>query len=457
MSTATQGIKLVSEVTCPNCWHRFPPEGAMAIAAHENLFGDPRLEDARQPRRFVPTRFRPDGAALDIMDAPCRDLACPHCHLLIPRVLLERHSTIFLSIFGRPSAGKSYFLAAMNRQMKRTLPSLFSLGVTEPHPLSNRLAQEYENALFNHPNPDAMVNLPKTAEAGDKWYQIVKFGDQRRLYPRPMFFQIAPLASHPNGSEASRFARTLCLYDNAGESFEPGRDTPNNPVTQHMAKSSGLFFIFDPTQESHFLRACSGHSADPQVEANMRDRGQDAVQDPQHVILATADQNVKKYLGREIASPLDVPLMVIVAKFDAWKHLLGGDLPDFQISLRKGADGAAISALRISAIEETSRRVRDLIFKLAPEVVAATERFSRNVYFVPVSATGTAPRLVGPDDNTSDDNTKKQPDKFRTGFKYFFRVGDLSPTWAEVPLLWMLARHVPGLVPVESTGSKGKS
>ena len=444
MSTATQGIKLVSEVTCPNCWHRFPPEGAMAIAAHENLLGDPRLEDARQPRRFVPTRFRPDGAALDIMDAPSRDLACPHCHLLIPRVLLERHSTIFLSIFGRPSAGKSYFLAAMMRQIKRTLPSLFALGVTEPHPLSNRLAQEYENALFNHPNPDAMCDLPKTQEAGDKWYQIVKFGDERRLYPRPMFFQIAPLASHPHGSEASRFARTLCLYDNAGESFQPGKDTPNNPVTQHMAKSSGLFFIFDPTQESQFLRACSGHSADPQVEENMRDRGQDMVQDPQHVILATADQNVKKYLGREIATPLDVPLMVIVAKFDAWKHLLGSDLPDFHIPLRKGADAMAISAFRISAIEETSRRVRDLIFKLAPEVVAATERFSTNVYFVPVSATGTAPRVVGREEKSGKPT-------------YKFRVGDLSPTWVEVPLLWMLARHVPGLVPTERSGSKGKS
>ena len=445
MSTAPQGIKLVSEVTCPNCWHRFPPEGALAIAAHENLFGDPRLEGGTQQRRFVPTRFRPDGAALDIMDAPCRDLACPHCHLLIPRVLLERHSTIFLSIFGRPSAGKSYFLAAMMRQIMQTLPSLFALGVTQPHPLSNRLAQEYENALFNHPNPDAMVDLPKTQETGDMWYQIVKFGGERRLYPRPMFFQIAPLASHPNGSEASRYARTLCLYDNAGESFQPGRDTPNNPVTQHMAKSSGLFFIFDPTQEPQFLRACSGHSADPQVEENMRDRGPKmVVQDPQHVILATADQNVKKKLGREIATPLDVPLMVIVAKFDAWKHLLGGDLPDFRVPLRKGADATAISALRLSAIEETSRRVRDLLFKLSPQVVAATERFSKNVYFVPVSATGTAPHMVG-------------RDKKSLKPTYKFRVGDLSPIWAEVPLLWMLARHVPGLVPTESSGSKGKS
>jgi hypothetical protein len=377
------------------------------------------------------------------METACRDLACPNCHLLIPRVLFERRSTLFLSIFGRPSAGKSYFLAAMMRQMKRTLPRLFSLGVTEPHPPSNRLAQEYENALFNHPNPDALCDLPTTQEAGDRWYQIVRFGEERRQYPRPMFFQVAPLAGHPNGANAARFARTLCLYDNAGESFEPGKDTPNNPVTQHMARSAGLFFVFDPTQEPHFLRACAGRTADPQVAENMRDRGQDSVIDPQHVILSTADQNVKKYLGREIASPLDVPLVVIVAKHDAWGHLLGEDLPDFRIPPRKAvAPGAtAVSGLRLSVVEEQSQRIRSLMLDLAPEIVAATERFSRHVYFVPVSATGTAPRVVGRDPTT------ERP-------TYKFRVGDLSPRWVEVPLLWMLSRHVPGLVPTEVINRK---
>ena len=34
----------------------------------------------------------------------------------------------------------------------------------------------------------------------------------------------------------------------------------------------------------------------------------DEVLDPQATILATADQNVKKFLGRPIATPLDTPL-----------------------------------------------------------------------------------------------------------------------------------------------------
>jgi hypothetical protein len=442
MATAAPAaaIELVPQVTCPNCWHRFPPDAALYIAGHSSLTGDSRLEDRREKRRFMPTKFTSEGAALDVMGTACRDLACPNCHLLVPRVLLERRSSLFLSIFGRPSSGKSYFLAAMMRQMKRTLPKLFGLGVTEPHPPSNRLAQLYENALFNHPNLEAFSDIPKTQEAGGQWYQTVRFGDEVRQYPRPMFFQMAPLAGHPNGHQAAKVARTLCLYDNAGESFEPGKDSPNNPVTQHMARSSGLFFMFDPTQEPLFLRACAGESADPQVEENMRDRGQDAVFDPQHVILATADQNVKKYLGREIAQPLDVPLVVIVTKFDAWKHLLGGQLPAFHVQ----PSGSRIAGLRVSVVEEMSRRVRDLILDLAPELVAATERFSRHVYFVPSSATGCAPRVVGRDEQSGKPT-------------YKFRVGDLKPEWVEVPLLWMLSRHVSGLVPTEIQNRPNRS
>lgn len=430
--SASAGVELVPEVTCPNCWHPFPPEAALYIAGHSNLLGDSRLEDGKEKRRFMPTRFNPDGAALDIEGTTCRDLACPKCHLLVPRVLFERRSTLFLSIFGRPSSGKSYFLAAMMRQMKRTLPRVFGLGVTEPHPPSNRLVQDYENSLFNHPNIEALVGIDKTQEAGARWYQTVKFGDELRQYPRPMFFQITPLAGHPNGGEkASRFARTLCLYDNAGESFEPGKDTPNNPVTQHMARSSGLFFMFDPTQEPLFLRACHGRTTDPQVEENMRDREQDAVTDPQDKILSTANQNVKKYLGRETAKPLDVPLVVIVTKFDAWKHLLGGDLPDFHAR----PPGSEISGLRVAAIEEVSRRIKDLMLRYAPTVISETERFSSHVYFVPSSATGCAPRV-----------TERSADSGKPTYK--FRVGDLAPEWVEVPLLWMLSRHVNGLVPV---------
>lgn len=433
MITENTAINLVPEVRCPNCWHGFSPENILFIASSQDLAGDPRLEDPDERRRFLATRFRPDGAAVDEMGMECRDLACPNCHLLVPRVLLEQRSTVFLSIFGRPRSGKSYSLAAMMRQLKRMLPQKFGLGFTEPHPPSNRLVQGYENSLFNHPDPEALVDIPKTMSAdfgGRLWYQDVKFGEEIRRYPRPMFFQVAPLPNHPHASKASQYARTLCLYDNAGEDFEAGRqDKPNNPVTQHLARSSGLIFVFDPTQEPAFLRACHGRSADPQVEANMKVRT-DEILDPQHTILATADQNVKKFLGRPIAEPLETPLIVIVTKHDAWKHMLEGDLPAFVSEPKAGG----LCGLRVGAVEDVSQQLCALLKQHAPEVEAAARRFSRNVYFVPASATGCAPVRVGDQDGRP---------------SYKFRAGSVSPYWIEVPLLWLLARHVPGLVLTE--------
>jgi len=437
-------IDLVPEVCCSYCWHTFRPEEALYIASHEDLIGDPFLVEPNERRRFLPTRFRPDGAAVDERKGDCRDLACPQCHLPVPRVLLERRPTLFFSIFGSPAAGKSYALTSMMHQSKRVMPQRFSLGLTEPHPASNKLIQRFENILFNNPDPDAMVALPKTPPREvriEEWYRASRWSGTETLYPRPMYFQVAPLPHHPNGVEAARYARTVCLYDNAGEDFAAGsNDSQDSPVTQLMARSSGLFFVFDPMQEPAFLRACRGHSADPQIERNMTEP-----RDPQATILNTADQNIKKFLQRPIAEPLDTPLVVIVAKHDAWGHLLGGDLPNFfvepQGERHQAQNGGtlgqspALCGLRVSAVEEVSRRIHELLLEHDPSLVAAAQRFSRNIYFVPASATGCSPMLV-PDEESGELVLK-------------FRAGSIAPYWIELPLIWMLARHVPGLVPVE--------
>lgn len=422
------GISLLNEITCPNCWQKFSPEAALAIAGHIDLTGDPRLEDEREPRRFVPTRFTPECAALDEKDTPSFELACPHCHLIVPRVVFERRDTVFLSIFGRTKSGKSYFLAAMGRQLETLLPQRFGIGVTEPHPASNAVIRDYKNKLFNNPDPEAYVDIPPTDETGRKHYQAVKYSGDIRNYPRPMFFQVAPTGRHPNAKSPTRFMRTICLYDNSGEHFSPKWAQPNKPETEHLSRSSAMLFIFDPLREPAFIERCRGVSTDPQI-------GETAAfqeNEPQDVILATADQNVKKWLGHEISRPLDKPLVVILAKFDAWRHLVKGELPPFAT----GTDGdvTAVHGFRADDVERVSEKMRALLLALCPAIVATAERFSRNVCYIPTSATGCSPTVVG-----------KKPDG---STDYKFRRGSVRPTWAEVPLLWILHKLTTGLVPV---------
>lgn len=407
--------QLVKEVVCPNCWERFAPERVWYIASHPELYGDLLLGE-NALRRFLPTRFHPDGRAIDPKGSPSHLLACPRCHLPIPRVLLER-PTLFTSIFGSPSSGKSYLLATMTHQLRKTLPSSFAMDFSDADPESNAILHGYEDALFGV-DEDKFVRIAKTEEAGD-WYQRVTFDTKEIQYPKPFFFQLTPTVGHVMGHDASRVARTLCLYDNAGESFQPGADKPDNPVTQHMARADCLMFVFDPTQEPEFRKACRGTSRDPQMTSPVIQR--------QEVLLAEAARRVKVYRGLPTAAVHDRPLVVIVTKYDAWRQLVG-DAP-LKNPWRRHAT-RDFSVLRVDSLLRVSQAVRSLLRKHVPQIVSTAESFvdPAKVIYVPVSATGGPPQ---PDDQG----------------QLRHRAGDIKPMWTEVPLLYVLSQFVNGLIP----------
>src|SRR4051812_13981506 len=304
-------IQLRNRVTCPHCWNIFPPEQALWIAQHPDLVGEPRLGDD-QHQRFMPTRFTVDGAALDSRGFACHGLACPRCHLAVPRSLFETEP-LFLSILGAPSCGKSYFLASMTWQLRKVLPKNFSLAFGDADPVSNDRLHGYEGLQFLNPDQDALVAIEKTETQGDL-YDTVLFADQAVSYPRPFLFTVQPRDIHPN---YQKFSRILCLYDNAGESFLPGEDTAINPHTRHLALSRALLFLFDPTQDPRFRNACAGKSADPQMQGRTQRLARErAVR--QETILLEAAARVRRYTGLAQNAKHRRPLVVIVTKYDSW-------------------------------------------------------------------------------------------------------------------------------------------
>jgi len=442
-SPITDGIDLLPEVTCPNCWHKFPPESALAVAAHGELIGDPRLDDQTEPRRFLPTRFTPDCAAIDEKDRSSFEVACPECHLLVPRVLFERHPATFISMVGATGVGKSFLLAALARQMESTLPQRLGLAFTEPHPRSNTLIRWYKTQLFHTNKADALVSIPRTPVGGSQTYQTVLHDGDKRLHPRPMFFQVAPTGRHPNARRPLSHTRTLCLYDHSGEHCLPYHlPAEKEAVTAHLSRASGLIFVLDPTQETAFLDDLQGDFADPQIKMWMGSAAQPVrTLESQDSILAAADAEVKKWKGRQVADPLDTPLVIALAKYDLWSKLGTGDLPPFAIGGRSGEpDG--LQGFHIATVERVSGIMRQLLLTKCPSVVATAERFSRHVCYVPVSATGCRPAVECAD--------------FESGAAFFkFNRGELQPIWAEVPLLWILHQLTSGLVPIAGSRSEG--
>ncbi len=414
---------LLEKTTCPHCWHTFEPHSTLWIATHPNLRGDPRLGTDAQ-RRFLPSRFTPRGQAIDESGSECTQLACPNCHLHVPRLCLE-FKPWFVSIFGAPTSGKSYYLAAMTWALRRKLPAAFRISFTDTDATTNQMLAGYEEKLFYNSTPNDLLTLgeliAKTYEEGDL-YDTALFGADRVQFPRPFLFTIRPQPDHPAAVDSDAMSRILCLYDNAGESFLAGRDSALRPVTRHLAESSLLLFLFDPTQHQPFRQRLA--AARREVASDIK-AGQEV--NRQDLILTEAASRVRRFAGLRDTEKHDKPLVVIVTKQDVWESLV----PEFKAteSVVASNRGLSTSVLNLDRIDDLSRAIRRLLLELTPEVVSAAESFARNVTYVGVSSLGVAP--------------VRHP----TTGRWAIRPTDLKPTGVEIPLLLGLSREFQRLVP----------
>ena len=423
-----RATELRERVICPHCWEPFRPEDILWVSEHTDLLGDPRL-GADFQQRFLPTRFNVAGEALDSKGFPCRSLACPRCHLVIPRPVLEL-DPLFLSIIGSPGSGKSFLLASMTWQLRQVLTPEFRVSFSDADPSFNRSLNEYEESLFLNARAEELQPLAglirKTEEQGEL-YDTVAFGNQTISYPRPFLFAVQPQKGHPNESQAEKLGRLVCLYDNAGESFQPGKDDVGSPVTRHMAHSRALYFVFDPTQDSRFR---SHISASAQA-ALSKQAGRSTRQEQ---VLQEAAARIRRYARLRQTEKHDRPLIVVVTKYDAWSNLLEELVGDTSHSepwrtVPSAHNGFDINSLDLARIEHYSQRLRLLMQKFCPDIVAAAENFAKEVIYMPSSAVGWATKFDQ-----------------RSGLMSI-RPSQTRPFWVTVPFLYALCRWAPGLIP----------
>ena len=413
-------MALLDKVTCPHCWAVFETHEVLWVTAHNSLRGDPKLgRDAE--KRYLPTRFTPDGLGIDEMNGRSHRIACPTCHLEIPRAATEMASWM-VSVIGAPASGKSFYLGALAYSLRRLLLGRFRVSFTDADPDLNRLINHYEQSMFGHPRPNDLIDpgelIPKTQLTGEL-YSRVFLGGEWVLYPRPFLFALRPDAAHPHVADPTSAARLLCLYDNAGESFLPGGDSAGSPVTRHLAQASVLTFLFDPTQDSEFRRAhlehgAAGLPADDRLKLRQ-----------QQTILTEAALRVRQFNNMPSGKKHDKPLFVVVTKQDLWGHEVPA-VADPQPLLLQGPTG--IACLNLTRIEAVSAGIREMLLRHCPGVVDAAESFANSVVYVGASSFGTRPERVD-------------------GGPWMIRPRDIRPVGVEVPILYGLNRHMPGLFP----------
>ena len=409
------------DITCPHCWYDFRIEDFLFVARHQDLTGDPVLGPEAQ-QRFLPSRFTPEGHAVDSQGLPCPDRACPRCHLRIPSALTEM-PPLFASIVGAAGSGKSYFLTAMIWKLRNTLLQKFAMVFSDTDAVSNQIINECEEKLFFSSDPEEIVSLEKTELHGEMYNQLL-IDDMLTHFPKPFMFSVSPSEHHPYYEDAvKRMSRTLVLYDNAGEHFEPGMDSVDNPTTQHILYSDTVLFVFDPTKDARFREKCKG-SKDPQMKRGARVQRQE-------ILLTEMINRIQKYTGTSRRQKSERPLIVIVPKADIWLHMLEYDIP---AEPWVWDSETKTCALDIDTIMSTSLSVRAVLEDVSPELVSTAESYSRDVIFLPNSALGQSPEV---DEESGTLGIKPK---------------DIKPFWITVPMLYHFYRY--GLIPRMARSSR---
>ncbi len=320
MNTTYQApIRIKTLLSCPHCWTDFHAHELLFISESNEQYDDPKL-GTQYAKRFLPVRFDADGAAYDVDHFPCRQLACPNCHLPIPRPLLHLPN-FYISIAGAPASGKSYFLASMIWQLRQTMAREFAMNFSDADAGMNTRIRQYESMQFmGGDNPDELVSIAKTDVSGDIYNQSLING-ANTILAQPFIFTIGPMPNHPMLKQGKRLSQTVCFYDNAGESFLPGADLATQPVTRHLAATNALIFVFDPTQDVRFRSRCTDYVNDPQMNPDAHATNLRRSPVPQEAILNNVIAQIRNLTLLPSHEPLAIPIVIALTKWDAWKQL----------------------------------------------------------------------------------------------------------------------------------------
>lgn len=387
-------VELGENFLCPYCRTVSDLEDVLSVSVSPALLGDSVLGESEQAR-FLPSRFTGNGLAIDSEGGVCTEIACPRCHMSLPRKLLETPQLV-LSVIGAAGAGKSVFLASSTWQCRQRLAGLFGVSFMDLDPVANRWINAYEEKLFFQEDDQTLQQIEKTDLQASNVSRSVMLDGESVLLPMPSFFSL-----RLKGGERDH---GLVLYDSAGEHFRTGADTATSAVTLNMLNSDALFFMFDP-------------SADPRFR-DLLDRGSGTARNyaqRQDILLSEMVARIRRHLGNRSETRLSRPLIFGVSKADLLRHRLPLDAPIYS----GGAPGGY--ALDVAVLREVSRKTEACLDEIVPEVVATAHEIATDVWFVPVSALGHNPMREG------------------------VRPCDIKPIWTELPVVFTLAKK--GLIP----------
>ena len=354
------------EICCPHCWQRFPLSHAMAISSHPKLMGDNILGKSAS-RRFTPVNVDQQGVPVDAMGLSVREYACPWCHHMLPPFFESSRQMIF-PLVGMVNAGKTYYLTTMLHELEYALSREFGIAFRDADSSGNAPLNSMRVKLFNASGPQDAYLEPTTAESA-LYHDVWKRGQYVRA-PRPFVYNLS----------RSKKTYTMVVYDTAGSSYDPDNGE-HELATGHLEAASAILFLFDPTVDIAFSKVIKSSKDTKRL-------GRQPRQERQALMLSEMEMRLRAALRLRPEKKLDVPLAVIIGKSDTWQELLGAEplLP----SVRSGQ-------FQPKFADVNSKRLRELLFSISPNICMNAEAISTNVHYFAVSSFGGAPELFTDD------------------------------------------------------------
>lgn len=383
---------------CPSCQEKFIPNKALAIATHPALMGDPIL-GAEEMKRFEPTQYTPRRQVLDELGSICTEYACPFCHHKLPP-FFEQTQHHHIAIVGAPGVGKTYFQAAQIHQLERELPRDFGIQYRDADPESNAAISNMRIRVFYSTTAEEFRE-GRAFMRGNLRKQVWR-NNAYELFPRPFIYTL----------NKEKDSHSLVYY-NTGNYKKATQQAVAIFEKNKLRETDSIFYLFDPTLEPAF-REVLAEQKNPPSSMLVHQSQQ----------LADIETQLRATLHLPPGERLHTPLAIILTKSDLWKHLLGPEslLP----AVRNGR-------FKPENIKRNSARIRDLLFKIVPEVCTNAEAISDKVCYFAVSSFGSQP--------------ESYIDDF-TGEEYISPIGGkLAPVHVTDPALWMLYSADNNLLP----------
>ncbi|MDR0908304.1 MAG: hypothetical protein LBM77_00930 [Spirochaetaceae bacterium] len=337
----------MAKFTCPYCIREYNLNEVLYVCPDCGQSSTPKFAE-REP--------------IKCKNSGCGGLAtlrkCPKCGQELPRMALETPNLPF-SIVGVSNSGKTNYITVMLHELGKASGLRLALGA------QNKETRDHQNENYQYIYESH--TRPESTEAGANTPQI--------WYIRNL--------QKKSGNNVPTY--TFTVFDGAGEDYENNLD-PASTVCRYINVSKAIILTIDPLVLSRVRR---GGVVDPEVMKNSLAGSEGVTKNAEDVINSVA-MYIKAARGISANKLLDVPVAVVLTKFDAiLNHKAFGP----QALVRSPSLNIRNGKVDLTEIQQVDEEIRNWLTEIDESAfINAIQSQFKEFYFFGVSSYGSPPK-----------------------------------------------------------------